>query len=401
LEQQYYSNLINLQLGDEQNIADPNVRQQAAIQLAEWRANYPEIIGYTNQYPGYNETDLELRLYTQEAKPDMLCFDAYPFSPYGADMTTMYKWMQRYRLVALDGHDPNVPHGIPYGLYLQTFVLNHDHCPSDSQMRLNQFSAWTFGYKFTSAFVYASSETSGVTGCLFDGLGTTNTSASFNMIAETNRQSQNLGPALIRFASTDIRMIANEHDLPPNIHAWDTSADPYMISITPVNLSNANDGNPGDVLIGYFELLNDSLDGPIYLDQEYFMICNGLTDPSALASETQQRIEVVFNFADSGITSLQRLNRNTGNVEVVSLINLGNHQYKLDLVLDGGTADLFKYNTGAPFVQGQLICEKNLITDISGPEGKPDCYVDIYDLITLATSWLQCNDPLAIECNTF
>jgi len=34
-----------------------------------------------------------------------------------------------------------------------------------------------------------------------------------------------------------------------------------------------------------------------------------------------------------------------------------------------------------------------MIMDISGPQGKPDCYVDIYDLLEIVAGWLECNDP--------
>ncbi len=30
-----------------------------------------------------------------------------------------------------------------------------------------------------------------------------------------------------------------------------------------------------------------------------------------------------------------------------------------------------------------------LTGDISGPEGEPDCYIDIYDLVALAGQWLM------------
>jgi len=31
--------------------------------------------------------------------------------------------------------------------------------------------------------------------------------------------------------------------------------------------------------------------------------------------------------------------------------------------------------------------------DLSGPQGKPDCYVDLYDLLEIVAGWLECNDP--------
>ena len=36
--------------------------------------------------------------------------------------------------------------------------------------------------------------------------------------------------------------------------------------------------------------------------------------------------------------------------------------------------------------------------DLSGPEGVPDCYVNIYDLAAMATDWLSCNNPQDTAC---
>ena len=47
---------------------------------------------------------------------------------------------------------------------------------------------------------------------------------------------------------------------------------------------------------------------------------------------------------------LQRLNRDTGDVELVPLDHVSGSVFRLELLLDGGTGDLFKFNTGAPFI---------------------------------------------------
>jgi hypothetical protein len=44
------------------------------------------------------------------------------------------------------------------------------------------------------------------------------------------------------------------------------------------------------------------------------------------------------------------MSRTTGGIELVPLQALGGSNYRLQLTLDGGTGDLFKFNTGAPFV---------------------------------------------------
>ena len=66
----------------------------------------------------------------------------------------------------------------------------------------------------------------------------------------------------------------------------------------------------------------------------------------------RQQIRVDFDFTSSGIDSLQRLNRLTGEVETVALIHDGGTKYHLDLELDGGTGDLFKFDDGQPFIIG-------------------------------------------------
>jgi len=49
-----------------------------------------------------------------------------------------------------------------------------------------------------------------------------------------------------------------------------------------------------------------------------------------------------------------------------------------------------------------LIDEGSLIAgDISGPEGTPDCYVDIYDFAFFAGEWLRCNDPQNPDCDSY
>ena len=39
-----------------------------------------------------------------------------------------------------------------------------------------------------------------------------------------------------------------------------------------------------------------------------------------------------------------------------------------------------------------------MVGDISGSEGVPDCYVNLYDFAAFAGYWLSCNDPQIPEC---
>ena len=71
------------------------------------------------------------------------------------------------------------------------------------------------------------------------------------------------------------------------------------------------------------------------------MILNGLTDTVGSALATQQKITLTFDLTPSQALAVKRVSRDTGEVESVSLVNTGGSTYTLDVILDGGTADLF------------------------------------------------------------
>lgn len=76
----------------------------------------------------------------------------------------------------------------------------------------------------------------------------------------------------------------------------------------------------------------------------------------------------------------------------------------LDFDLSRGTNEILVDNV---LVMSEPICDNLLVydnamgqflnpimsSDISGPEGKPDCEVNLYDLAVLVSQWLQSNDP--------
>ena len=85
-----------------------------------------------------------------------------------------------------------------------------------------------------------------------------------------------------------------------------------------------------------------------------------------------------FDFSTSGIDSLLRLSRETGLVEAVPLVSNGGSLYSLDLTLDGGTGDLFKYNTGSAFIAAPVTAADEPATTF------------IYPAVQLATSeWVE------------
>ncbi len=358
----YVDNLVSLQYGDEQDLTDPTNLQTATNFLTSWRAQYPNTLSFTNQN-GAPWTDAQFQHYMSTAQPDLLMFDLYCFNGleffvHGGSPTLLYAAMAKERLRALRGNDGTGAHPIPYGKYLQTWGGNQliqNHTVSESELRLDVFSGLAFGFTYLTAFFYNSPNATDLNPILFDGLGDTSPTALFPLMAETNRQALNLGPALTHLLSADVRFVLGQRPngskipLPTDCAEWQVGSCPYITAITATNLGTENNGNPGSVILGMFKPLDPSFSHPSYPDEPHFMVLNSLSSPTATADQTAQRIQMTFDFGSSGITALQRLSRLTGEVEDVPLEHLGGVQYRLTIDLPGGTGDLFKFKTGVYF----------------------------------------------------
>jgi hypothetical protein len=376
----YLSNMVDFQVyvypGDDKiDLSNPANIQAMQNWYALNRSRYPDVINHDDQSPGKSWcTYTNIRNYVLTAQPDMLLFCEYPFNGevHGNSPKGWYEKLLKYRQHGLEGLTGDSSQPIPYGVFLQTSSDN-GHIVSESEMFLNQFSAWAFGYKFVSAYVYTTPfDYKPNYSILFNGYGDTNWTTKFVEIAEVNRQSRNLGPALVRLLSTEVRFCPGRHkhwwgteenSTPSGMNDWVeiNAANPYLYSVGAENLGGCNDGCRGDVIVGFFKPLHESYDGPNYTNQKYFMVTNGLINQSSssLAGSARQKVRLYFNFGSSGITSLQRLSRLTGEVETLPIGSAGQYdrliwisgtQYYMDIILDGGQGDLFKYNTGAPFV---------------------------------------------------
>jgi len=378
-EDAFVPNLVRLQIKDEQDISDPAALALLVTTVADLRAKYPDVLLHSNQF-GNQNTAAELQNYMQVVQPDMLMMDTYPFAGNvsGGSPTNLYRDMEKYRKLGLAGNDGSGTNPIPTGVYTQTYIRG-GHSVSGSEIRLSHFAAWAFGNKIVDSFVYDNPiHNTSVFPVMFTGNGTDNPTVQFYQVAETNRQSLNLGPALVRLISTDLRMKMGrnkafglfnvKNDVPSGVSEWDANADPYITNITATNLGSKNDGLEGDVIVGYFKPLDGTFTNPGFEDDIYFMIVNGLSDETGGASEASQQIVLDFDFGASGIDSLLRLSRDTGLVEVVNLVSNGGSLYSLDLTLEGGTGDLFKFNNGGLFVGFTEDADFDADNDVDGKD---------------------------------
>ncbi len=375
----YLSSLVRLQLRDEQDIGNQWELDQikTTIEALHAQPKFDNVMVHTNQsgdtgsYQSF--TTQQLQTYMAYCKPDMLMFDRYPFN--GGDATSggYYQTLEKYRKLGLAGNDGTGAQPIPVGTYTQTFTYSGllNHIITESEVRLNNYAAWAFGVKLVNSYIYEN-RIGSEEPVMFTGDGVSNPTPLFYQVAETNRQSLNLGPALIRLISTDVRMKMGRHmeggdvvlnPLPVGVAAWDSGADPYITNIQATNFVGTNNGLEGDLVMGYFKPLDASFTNPGHADDIYFMIVNGLTDPdpnSGTAAACSQRIRIDFDFGDSGINSLLRLL--TPEVEEVALIHDGGSLYHLDLQIGGGTGNLFKFNNGGAFVGSYIVPEPSTMS---------------------------------------
>ena len=379
----FVPSLVRLYINDEPDLSIAGIRAAIGSHVQKIHTNYPGVLAHTNLAssqivnPATGEVQPDMLLYLAEAKPDAITVNSYPYitpGPVGGSPTFMYTVFERVRQLGLAGHDGSgFAKPIPTGILPQAFTdgpINStwDRAPSESEIRQQHFAAWAFGMTTAKPFIYDDFKgNTSVDSVMFTGGGTGSPTVTFDHFAETNRQSANLGDTLVRLISSSAHMVMGQHDpgggavantTPMAVDVWDAGDDPYITSISATNSGILNDSLPGDLIVGYFNPLDEQFTdaGTSDDDDLYFMIVNGLSDSTGLASATQQEITMNFDFtSDPTITSLQRLSRDTGLVEDVTwTTDFGDDTYELVLTLDGGTGDLFKFNTGSTFITGPL-----------------------------------------------
>ncbi len=418
-ETPYLPQLISMQLGDEWDLNNADVRARAANWFNSVRANWPNTILYGNNWGGQIQPG-PLQDYIATARPDMLSFDTYPFqSQYNANLPNhtgppigwnmhnsllrqWYGWLAQYRTFALGAN-------LPLAAYRQTFHSVQDYNstvyrdPSPSELRLNTSAALAFNAKWLISFVYNTGNSSLFT---FPG-GDTYPTPLLDDMTDANRRASNLGKALVCLKPVYEMHNKNDVNPPPgpasdNVgfqDGWITSIlffrgrylaggvtnwtdvpssfsndpegdvlgsvatpayvnytwweglknDPYLAGWGLTNKAGVvNNGLPGDVIIAWFRPLDESLDGPDYSNEIYFMVVNALTATNGTAADCMQ--EIKLNFLAAAPSSVVMLDPESGLLQTNTMATIGGGRHQLVLDLNGGDAALFKLNDGAPFV---------------------------------------------------
>ncbi|MCC6423740.1 MAG: hypothetical protein IT447_09710 [Phycisphaerales bacterium] len=262
-------------------------------------------------------------------RPDVLFYDYYPFR---TDGTTDAKYTQNLMMI----RNKALAEGIPYWAWVQGFGLGTSRAPSESDNRYNVYTHLTAG--FTGLVYWTYDYYAGTGNALIDING--NPTAMYDYAKQTNLEAANLGKSLRFLTSTDVRFVPGRHqsgifttpnDAPLGLTSWSAGAggDPHLTDAK-VNWNLAGGiGTEKNGLLGLFT--DDS-------GQDYFMLTNLNHGMDMTAAQTALTFTLTF---DSQTNSLLRLDRLTGEQEIVNLVN-----HQLIWTLPGGTGDLFKYNTG-------------------------------------------------------
>jgi hypothetical protein len=373
-EAPYLSQLVTLQLADEWHLNDPATRDRAVNWFNAVRANWPNTILYANNFGG-QVSDAALGDFITRARPDMLCFDTYPWRsdyvtrvPIAGPPTSWYSELRRYRQWAWSA-------GIPMANYIQTFhaVQDYDQTvyrdPSPSELWLNLYASLAFNAKTLIDFTY----NTGASSLFNNGAGGDNSPNSlYTEKANQNKRVRNYGKTLVRLQpipdephpdlhTTSMMIIRGKNpsgtpnpipigfiadpQSPNNYTDWAYQRnDPYLVGWSVTNKAGVkNGGKPGDVIISWFRPLNPA-DGTSL----YMMVVNGLSDPTGNVADCLQ--EIKLNFVDSAATAnVYWLDSTVGVVKLRSLPLVGTRR-QLVLPLNGGGIFFFKFSDGAPFL---------------------------------------------------
>lgn len=357
----------------------------ATAEVTDWiKDHYPEMLVYGNintiQRPGTSYANLYgstpssppvpydfstfMDDYLHIVEPDVIQFSLYPITDDPTESVDDYLWgryftgMEQMRRAAQKAD-------IPYFLFLQSIDGGGWRMPSDSELRFQAFAPLAYGFKGIGYFMFdhfgafADGNEGGLLRATNQQESTYTTNPIYFDAQALNPELSRLGEALKMMDSTQVRFILGTrtdngnsvpNQVPLGVDLWNPAIDePFITNLDVTYHGSIPDVVEGNVLMGHFETADESLDGPLFQDELYFMLVNLLMDPHLDAT---QEVRIDFDFGETGINSLQRLNRLTGQVDVIPLVHDVGSLYHLDWTLSGGTGDLFKYNTGAPFITG-------------------------------------------------
>lgn len=365
-QQSNLKNLSYISFGDEERYSEKIV-----FNLENWftlsKKLYPNVLVLNSRChdPGgleFCEWNLDQsKHYLSKAKPDILTFDWYYFSEInpmqnGGSLTDVYNNLTFYRNLALGGYDGTGKSPIAFGQYLLGYKTGThpqgvgSYIISESQIHGVANATLLMGGKFLSLFRYRIDHKY----FIFHNENNSRTN-QYWQYSDLAAGIKKFSPYLVKLNSENLYFLPGKYKLNnsvlsnPTPNGFNGINKPIKIgnqtinAISASNLGKLNNSLEGDVVIGTFNLLPGLKDTSISNKGKYFMIMNGLTNSYShigTGDATLQRISINFTTDNYTKFPFKRINKKSGLIENIPIINLGCGEYLLELYIKGGDAEL-------------------------------------------------------------
>jgi len=276
-------------------------------------------------YANLSALSIDIDDYITECDPDVLSYDRYPHFLDGSDEDYYFAEMNLVRSKSLQY---NVPMWMVQQGFSRTWTGDGQQyrLPSESDIRFQAFSFLAHGGQGIDHFMYLSESFPEAV------INHSNNqpSSAYYAIQDMTPEILNLGQTLPLLEPVgDVEFLGDAASYFDDVELFQATSSRDLY-----NIEGAE-----SALVSFFE---DEYGG------DYFMIVNLVHGADLDKDEAE---DTMLLFFDPDVTSIQRLNRFTGDVETLNTTNnpSGGNRY-LYITLEGGTGDLFKYPASSSFV---------------------------------------------------
>jgi hypothetical protein len=363
---------IGFQVGDEPTSVDQVNEILNGINRV--RARDPEALLFTNlsywapdpsgqDAAGRNQI---INAYLASPQVDLVATADYNYE------SSHYSVLQTFRKAALSK-------GVPYWNYLNAYVGPETDCQvtqTQSDLLWQAMAGLTFGYSGHFWFIYQAAAQGHPTATQWGGsiinqpTGTWSSSPTkyHGMIGEVNRRLANLGKAITRLTSTDVRFIRANHQLseqPVAMQTYTSGAGgfPYLFSVGP-----APNQQPLEILVGFF--VDEFGERYVMVQNARHTHSTDRPNPPLPGSSSVGTIHLNFDFSAAPgwlpRDHMRVLRSSDGVRGDLPLQNIGGNLRRANLVLDAGDAVLLKFDTGRDFLFGPAKEDIGLVDPASG-----------------------------------
>ena len=358
---------IGYQVGDEPTTVSD--MQEIISGISRVRGRDPEALLFTNlsywagDPPGATR-DAILDAYVAAAEGDLVVTADYNFD------IAHYTVLQTFRRAGL-------AKGVPYWQYLNAYIgpetaCQPTHTPSD--LLWQAMAGLAFGYSGHHWFLYQAAAVGHPSATQWGGSILNQPTGSWNssptsrhqVVSDVNRRLANLGKAITRLTSTDVRFIKGGHPLQPiGVQTYTAGAGgfPYLFSVGP-----APNQQPLEILLGFF--VDERGERYVLVQNARHTHSHRLGDPAIPGSSSVGTIHLNFDFsaAPSGLPRehIRILRSEDGVRGDLPLQNIGGNLRRANIVLPAGDAVLLKFATGQDFMFGPAREDIGLVDPTSG-----------------------------------